>query len=268
MNFSLFIHSLSFITLISVQFPAQGQVITRSEIDSIMNPGLLRGEEVLHFDSTEMNVGHLSEDDAPVTYCFRFRNVSKETVILTRLSTSCGCTDASFNKASVSPGDVGEIRLVFNPFEQAGILNKHVFVYTNLSKKKPVAKLSLIGKVLPTANQWVDYPHAFGSALRLRSTHVQFREMTYTTIRSERLVCVNSGETPLKLSALMIPRYAKLHTEPSVIAPGQEADIVITIDGKLMPPTVKTEFSFPVVAEGINTKPSERTIQVKVSLKK
>ena len=66
----------------------------------------------------------------------------------------------------------------------------------------------------------------------------------------------------------MIPRYAKLHTEPSVIAPGQAADVVITIDGKLMPPTVKTEFSFPIVVDGINTKPSERTIQVKVSLKK
>ena len=268
MKFSLFIYSLVFITLISVQFPAQGQVLTRSEIDSIINPALLEGEEVLHFDSTEMNVGHLSEDDAPVTYCFRFRNVSKETVTLTRIYTSCGCTEATFNKALVRPGETGEIRLIFDPFEQAGILNKHTFVYTNLSKKEPVAKLTLIGKVLPTANQWVDYPYAFGSALRLGRATVHFQEMTYIAMRSERLVCVNSGKTPLKLSALMIPRYAKLHTEPSVIAPGQAADVVITIDGKLMPPTVKTEFSFPIVVDGINTKPSERTIQVKVSLKK
>lgn len=264
----VWIYSILLAALVPVQVFAQGGVADIRKIDSIIHPSLLKSDEVLHFDKAEINVGHLSEDDAPVTYRFRFRNVSKAMVTLTKVSTSCGCTVATFSGSSVKPDEEGEIILNFNPNEQAGTLNKSAYVYTNLSQTQPTAKISLIGKVLPTKNQWVGYPVAMGNVLRLKRTTVSFTEMTNTGTRSERLVCVNSGNTPLKLSALMIPRYAKFRTEPPVIAPGAEADLIITIDGDLLPPTAKSEFRFSVIIDGINAAPSDRTIQVKVTLHK
>lgn len=268
MRHFVWIYGITLAMLVPAQIHAQGRIVDIHTMDSIVNPSLLKSDEVLRFDKTEMNVGHLSEDDAPVAYRFHYRNVSKLTVTLVKVSTSCGCTVASFSKNSVKPGEEGEIILNFNPNEQAGTLNKSAYVYTNLSQTQPTAKISLIGKVLPTANQWVGYPSAMGNALRLKRAIVSFKEMTNSETRSERLACVNSGNTPLKLSALMIPRYAKLRTEPSVIPPGMEADIVITIDGSLLPPTTKSEFSFPVIIDGIHAVPSDRTIRVKVTLHK
>lgn len=259
---------LILIILFPVQLNAQERILSTTAIDSIINPPLLKGNEVLHFDKKEVNVGQLSEDDDPVTFRFPFKNVSKETVTLIRIYTSCGCTAADFDKAPVKPGETREIKLTFNPHGQAGKVDKSAFVYTQLSQKLPTAKITLVGNVKPTANPWVGYPQAMGNVLRLKRATVQFREMTRTSTRTERMVCVNSGKKALKLSALMIPRYATFRTEPAVIPPGKEADIVITIDGTLLPPAPKGEINFPIIINGIDVTPSERTVQVKVSLQK
>lgn len=64
----------------------------------------------------------------------------------------------------------------------------------------------------------------------------------------------------------MIPVYASFHTEPEVIPPGSEADLVIKVDGRKLPETVKDMFKFSIILEGLDTKPSDRTIQVKAML--
>ena len=79
-------------------------------------------EQVLQFECTAINIGTLSEDDAPVTYHFKYCNVSKKTVRISKLTTSCGCTVAKCNKDLVQPGERGEINLVFHPKDQAGDL--------------------------------------------------------------------------------------------------------------------------------------------------
>lgn len=63
------------------------------------------GEQVLQFECTAINIGTLSEDDAPVTYHFKYCNVSKKTVRISKLTTSCGCTVAKCNKDLVQPGN-------------------------------------------------------------------------------------------------------------------------------------------------------------------
>jgi len=261
----MWIYSLMLLT-IPVSVTAQGRLASRAEIDSIMNPPLLDGKGALCFETTTINIGRLSEDDKPVSYRFYFRNTSKETIVLTRVSTSCGCTTASFTKKPVKPGEKGIIELTFNPFEQVGKLNKRAFLYTNLSERYPTEKITLSGEVTPTSNEWREYPYSMGNVLRLRQSTVAFNELPRNATRVERLVCVNSSRTSLHLSAMIIPRYAMFRTEPEIIEPGKEADIVITIDSRLLPPVVKNEFTFPVIIKGIDSKPSERTIYVKVSL--
>lgn len=106
-------------------------------------------EQVLQFEHTVMNIGTLSEDDDPAMYHFKYHNVSKKPIYLSKLTTSCGCTVAKYDKKVVQPGEQGEIILVFHPMDQAGDLYREAFVYTDLSKEHPTAKLALVGKVLP-----------------------------------------------------------------------------------------------------------------------
>lgn len=89
---------------------------------------------------------------------FKYCNVSKKTVRISKLTTSCGCTVAKCNKDLVQPGERGEINLIFHPKDQAGDLYREAFVYTDLSGKKPMIRLVLTGKVSPTSDNGRDIP--------------------------------------------------------------------------------------------------------------
>ena len=96
--------------LIPVQMIAQERRGSRQEkLDSILNPSIWKAGKVLCFDMTSVHIGTLSEDDAPVTYHFRYRNVSKQTVYVTKINTSCGCTAAKFSTVPIKPGEKGVI---------------------------------------------------------------------------------------------------------------------------------------------------------------
>lgn len=221
-------------------------------------------EQVLQFEHTVMNIGTLSENDDPAMYHFKYHNVSKKPIYLSKLTTSCGCTVAKYDKKVVQPGEQGEIILVFHPMDQAGDLYREAFVYTDLSKEHPTAKLALVGKVLPTADRWRDYPVYIGNTLRLKRKDWQVRILSREGRQVERFVCVNTGKQPLRLSALLLPEYIHFHTEPEIISPGIEADMVLSIDKGLLPQ--KNEIIFHFMLDGIPVRPCERRIQVKLLL--
>ena len=85
-------------------------------------------EQVLQFEHTVMNIGTLSEDDDPAMYHFKYHNVSKKPIYLSKLTASCGCTVAKYDKKVVQPGEQGEIILVFHPMDQAGDLYREAFI--------------------------------------------------------------------------------------------------------------------------------------------
>lgn len=266
MNIFTWIYGFVGFLLFPVLMNAQGRVISIEEMERAVHPPLWKGSEILRFDEQVKKIGTMTEDDSTRVYRFRFRNVASSVVSLTKVSTSCGCTVPTYSGKPLKSEETGEILLAFNPYQQVGTIGKDVYIYTTLSGKEPVAKLTLLGEVLPAADEWVDYPVAAGHSLRLRRKKLVFREMDRSSKRVERLACVNSGNVPLKLSALMLPAYASFTTEPGIIPPGKEADLLITLDGSHLP-VGKSEFSFSCILDGLDVKPSERTLHVQVSIK-
>ena len=252
--------------ILSVPATRAQRVISLATIDSIAHPKMLPGgDEILHFASKEINVGNLTEDDQPATYHFTFYNASSQVVTITRIKTSCGCTAAHYSAQPVAPGDQGEIALTFRPADQAGKVFNRAFVYTNLSDAQPTLCLALTGEVAPTSNRWRDYPHTMGE-LRLRYTTVLFSEVPERLSPSERIECGNSGQKPLTLSvpAEALPAYVKFRTEPEVIPAGGTGEIVITIQGSLLPRD-KAQLRFPLLIEGPEVPPAQRSLLIKVN---
>lgn len=102
--------------------------------------------------------------------------------------------------------------------------------------------------------------------LRLKQNKVTFRIAAGGNGRqTERILCGNSGTTDLKLSVMNLPRYATFKTEPEVIKPGQEADIVISIDASKMTGKTKS-FKAPLILDGVTGRPSDRTLTLEVNL--
>lgn len=236
--------------------------LTRQEIDAVLNPSLLEGAgKIVQFEETVVNIGEMTEDDKPVETNFYFKNISNRPVVITRLHTDCGCTAAKIDKLNVQPGEKACISVMYTPENHPGTIDANTFVYASLSDKKPLAKLVLLGNVLPSKDEWYRYPYAMGK-LRLKQKAMKFNIVPGRS-QTERILCANSGKTDLKLSVVNLPKYMEFRTEPEVIKPGQEADIVISIDASKF--AGKSEkLNVPLILDGVTGRPSDRTLNVEI----
>lgn len=233
--------------------------------DSLINPPVMKqAEKILRFDKIVLNIGTLTEDDAPQTYRFTYTNVSDSTINLARVRTTCGCAVAKVRTGNILPGEMGEVVLTYHPKNHPGTIDTNAYVYLSSSDKTPVARLTLTGNVLPGADEWARYPYAMGK-LRLKQNRMEFREVSVGKRPSERILCGNSGDQPLRLSASGIPAFATFRTEPEVIPPGSEADMVVTIDSSQIPADRGSSFAFTIIIEGVGGQPEDRTLNIKVN---
>ena len=59
----------------------------QEKTDTLINPPLMKqGEQILRFDKTVLNIGTMTEDDAPKIYHFTYTNVSDKTINLIHVS--------------------------------------------------------------------------------------------------------------------------------------------------------------------------------------
>lgn len=232
-----------------------------------MNPSTLKqAKSLLAFDSTEINAGVMSEDDKPLTFSFNCKNISKRDIVITKVTTTCGCTAAEVDNPVLKPDDTAEIQVTFNPFGHPGKAFLKTFVYSDVSEKEPIAVLTINGEVTPSDKLWKDYRYTMGK-LKLRSRVVRFNRVNRNDIKSEKIACANSGSRPLKVGAVkgFIPPFMILKTEPEVLAPSEEGFLVIEINGNI-PDDVIGKKNYKVILDGLDVRPSERTLDVSLEL--
>lgn len=240
---------------------AQVRRLSRQAIDSIRNisPFDVRGR-VLQFERTSHDMGAMYETDSLYQMSFVFSNVSGKDVSITKITTSCGCVVADYPKNAIAPGENAEIDVMFNPKGMSGTVNTDVFVYTTLSDTKPTSRLCITGNII-ALDEWDFLPHKIGT-LRLKRKEVVFDIVNTGQKPSMCIVCANAGTTPLNLSASLLPPYATFATEPSVLEPGCEGDLVITIDGEKIPRNATEDLRSRIVIDGVVGSPLERTLKI------
>lgn len=246
---------------------AQHVRLSRAAIDSMRNPKMLSGgARILRFPQTRLDLGTMYDSDTAHIAEFVYSNVSTLPVVITKVTTSCGCTVPEFDTMPIAPAARSAIKIAFSPKGKDGTVDTDVFVYTALSAKQPVAHLVLTANVL-CSDAWRHLPCKMGS-LRLKRRLVEFAADSPRGRIEERIACANTGVEPLELSSAMLPRYATLHTEPGVLAPGEEGDIVITVDYNMLPNAENGEIRLGIVLDNIESRPSARTIDCVIKTKK
>jgi hypothetical protein len=82
--------------------------------------GLIKWQKTIH------DFGTISHNKA-VTAEFRFVNISKDPVVITKVVPSCGCTIPKYDETPVLPGKEGVIRTTFDA-ETKGVFMKKITV--------------------------------------------------------------------------------------------------------------------------------------------
>ncbi|RAR49779.1 DUF1573 domain-containing protein [Flavobacterium lacus] len=83
----------------------------------------------------------------PVSHDFAFTNTTKQTVIITNVKASCGCTATNYTKTPVKPGEKATVTATYNA-ATAGAFSKTVTVSLNENEVPKV--LTIKGKVIDT----------------------------------------------------------------------------------------------------------------------
>jgi len=71
-----------------------------------------------------------------VTYGFKFRNAGKSDLLISGVSTSCGCTASDFPKEPLKPGEEGVIKITFDSKGRKGFQRKTATVLANTQPSK------------------------------------------------------------------------------------------------------------------------------------
>ena len=99
------------------------------------------------FEKTTYEYGNIKKADGDASCEFKFTNKGNAPLIITRASSSCGCTAPTYPKEPIAPGESGVIGVTYHAKGRPGGFSKNITIYTNVPEEK--IKLIISGNVIP-----------------------------------------------------------------------------------------------------------------------
>ena len=242
--------------LLSLGASAQGRgFLSRAALDSLVNPSVsTKATGILECKESVVDVGTIS-DESVVDVRYLVRNTSNRSVVITQLRSSCGCLKVATSPTAIEPNGSVEVVANFDPKGRNSSFKYNILLYTELDNTYPSLRLTLVGEV-ESRDSWSHLPYRMGG-LRLSR-----KEVTINSQGVERIACANSTDSPMRLSARETVAGLSLRTEPEIIAPNSEGDIVITYDPKT---ALSTDLRTMLIVEGVEATPTERMITITIT---
>jgi hypothetical protein len=103
------------------------------------------GLPILEFEQEEHDFGKIIQGEV-VTYGFKFRNTGKGDLIISQVSSTCGCTVTNYTQGTIKPGNEGVIEVTFNSEGRKGFQSKAINVVSNTQPN--IKKLTIKAQVV------------------------------------------------------------------------------------------------------------------------
>ena len=242
---------------VAVEAGAQERrVLSRAELDALVNPTLSEvAQGAIVAEPATRNMGEVADSDKVNAY-FTLRNTTTEAIEITEVRSSCSCLKVVPPITRREAKESVTLRAEVNPAGRNGGFSIPILLYTPLDSAHPTLRLVVEGSVMAT-DEWAHLPERMGT-LRLSRRSVTFDSNT----RTERIAVANVGDTPLRIGAKSTTAGITLRTEPELIMPNAEGDIVITFSPATEP---KHDIETAIIVEGCGTaRPTERMIKITI----
>jgi len=101
---------------------------------------------VFQFETDVMDYGKIIQNADGVRK-FKFKNIGKSDLLISSVSSSCGCTVPNYPKEAIKPGGTGEIEIKYNTAILGGF-NKMITVFSNATEPQKILRLKgIVSKV-------------------------------------------------------------------------------------------------------------------------
>lgn len=151
----------------------------------------------LQFDKDFHNFGKLLPNADPQVHKYEFKNTGNKPVKIKKVRASCGCTATDWTKSPVKPGQMGYVKVSFDPKGRSGYEQKDVRIITNaINSPHHVLFEAYIHKNMPKNRATFDYN--FGN-LSLNTDFIDFGNLPLGTQSQSRIKIKNDGDSTITI---------------------------------------------------------------------
>ena len=193
---------ISVFALFSITAAGQLRLVPKQKLDSVANPKPATSELVVS------------------------QSVVGTTPLVWHSRTTCRCLTA--DRGALRGGESAEVVLQFAGKGFPGPFDHKLFIYEGNDNQKLVAVVRVKGYVVADADRSGDYPyHCAGLLLRRPSVN-------FDSSNIERIACINGSQRAVQVRKddLLSSAELEVKSEPEVLQPGQQGDLVITLTGE------------------------------------
>ena len=168
----------------------------------------------------------------PATATFQIKNDGDKPLVISNVTTSCGCTVADWTKEPIAPGAIGVVTSTFDA-KALGHFYKDIGVYCNASAR-PIY-LMLRGEVsADPKNYTLTHPYEIG-AIRLNKAAIEFDDTNKGDKPTMEILVANTTSDVYTPVLMHLPPYLEAVAVPERIGKKATGKIKVTLDTDKLP---------------------------------
>ena len=168
----------------------------------------------------------------PATATFQIKNDGDKPLVISNVTTSCGCTVANWTKEPIAPGATGVVTSTFDA-KALGHFYKDIGVYCNASAR-PIY-LMLRGEVsADPKNYTLTHPYEIG-AIRLNKAAIEFDDTNKGDKPTMEILVANTTSDVYTPVLMHLPPYLEAVAVPERIGKKATGKIKVTLDTDKLP---------------------------------
>lgn len=191
----------------------------------------LSAQPKIDFDKKVQELGYVLWNK-PVTITYNFTNTGNKPLVISKVYSSCGCTDVEWTKSPVPAGGKGHVTAVFDA-KAIGHFYKEIGIYCNASDVPLYVEFN--GEVTADSKNYsFTHPVGFG-AIRLDKDEIEFDNVYKGDNPEMTLLVANTSNKAYQPVLMHLPPYLRAKAEPETLARGKNGVIKVTLDTDKLP---------------------------------
>ena len=167
----------------------------------------------------------------PATATFKITNSGDKPLVISNITTSCGCTEAEWTKTPIAPGASGTIITTYDA-KALGRFQKSIGVYCN-AEYRPIY-LSIRGEVTADPKKALVLPYQIGD-IKLDKDVIEFDDANKGDKPFVEILVANTSDKNYQPVLMHLPPYLSAEATPAVLPKEGYGKIKVTLDTEKLP---------------------------------
>lgn len=185
---------------------------------------------IVEFDKIIHNFGDVMLSDGPLKCTFTMKNISAKPVVIYNVVTSCGCTDVSWTREPIRPGESGTVSAVYTNDEGPYPFDKTLTAYISGIGKPVILRIRGIAHEKQLSLEEL-YPE------RLLGTGVKDLALRCGNLeqggqRSDEVNMANLEDSPATVAFTEVSQGLDMKVTPNPIPPHSVARLQFTVSAR------------------------------------